>query len=318
MRVFRSGADGDRLARHLRLFEIDRLVRDGLYPNATRLARDCGVTRKTIQRDLDTLRWEMGAPIVYDAKRRGYCYAEPGYSLPAVTVTEQELFALVVAERAIDNYVGTPLEDPLRRAFAKLGGCLSADAATRLEFTPASIHFVGTPGPTITAEVWKALHLAIRERRTMAMRVYVAYRNQEVERRFDPYAMLVRERDWYVIGYDHRSGQFPYFYVPRIRALQLTDETFEVHSDFDLKLILAKGFAGMAGDGRPRDPFRQGRRRAGPGAALVRPADPQERSTRAGDHNLPDRRPVPGCPPGLALGRQCRGARTQRAAAVGA
>ncbi len=55
------------------------------YPNATLLAERFGISHRQAQRDVDALK-EMGAPIAYDAARRGFYYTAP-YSLPTYTET---------------------------------------------------------------------------------------------------------------------------------------------------------------------------------------------------------------------------------------
>ena len=50
-------------------------------------------------RDIDFLRYDLGAPIAYDPRRRGYVYTEPNWVMPSVRITEGELFALMVAEK---------------------------------------------------------------------------------------------------------------------------------------------------------------------------------------------------------------------------
>ena len=54
------------------------------YPNATLLAERFGVSHRQAQRDLQHLRETLGAPLAYDARRRGFYYKKP-YSLPAYT-----------------------------------------------------------------------------------------------------------------------------------------------------------------------------------------------------------------------------------------
>jgi len=45
-----------------RLLFIDRTIRDGRYPSAATLAREWEVSAKTIQRDIEYLKWELDAP----------------------------------------------------------------------------------------------------------------------------------------------------------------------------------------------------------------------------------------------------------------
>jgi len=70
-----------------RKFFIDRKIREKTYPNASTLARDyrleCGkrVNSRTIAADLAVMRDELGAPLHYDAEKRGYIYTNPAFTL---------------------------------------------------------------------------------------------------------------------------------------------------------------------------------------------------------------------------------------------
>lgn len=59
------------------------------YPNAQRLAERFGISHRQAQRDLDYLRRELGAPIEYDAKRKGFYYASP-FVLPLLLSSDND------------------------------------------------------------------------------------------------------------------------------------------------------------------------------------------------------------------------------------
>src|SRR4051812_27335306 len=103
-----------------RMMAIDRAIRDGELPNATTLARELEVTPRTVRRDLTYLRDQLHAPIRFDPTRNGYVYTESSYRLPFLQLTEGELVAVLLAERLLRQYRGTPYEQDLRRAFAKM------------------------------------------------------------------------------------------------------------------------------------------------------------------------------------------------------
>ncbi len=67
-----------------RLLFIDGEIRKGKYPNCTGLAREWEVSPRTVQRDIDYLRWELGAPMEYDAIRHGFHYTDRSWFLPSV------------------------------------------------------------------------------------------------------------------------------------------------------------------------------------------------------------------------------------------
>jgi proteasome accessory factor B len=88
------------------------------------VAKELRVSVKTARRDFDFMRdrWEL--PMAYDDIKHGFYFTKPVDRYPGVPVTEKELFALCVAQKAIEQYQGTALQKPLELAFQKLMGYL--------------------------------------------------------------------------------------------------------------------------------------------------------------------------------------------------
>ena len=59
------------------------------YPNAVRLAERFHMSRRQAQRDIDFLRTNLGAPLVYDQHRMGYMYETP-FTLPIAITLEND------------------------------------------------------------------------------------------------------------------------------------------------------------------------------------------------------------------------------------
>ena len=87
---------------HSRLLFIDRKLNEGRYPNCRTLAEEWEVSRKTIQRDLDYMRYQLDAPIEYSSNKRGYYYTEQNFKLPAISIKESDLFAIYLAEKVLE------------------------------------------------------------------------------------------------------------------------------------------------------------------------------------------------------------------------
>src|SRR5579862_7086120 len=108
-------ADAARLGRNAteRLLAIHQLISARRYPNTTRLGREFGVSQKTIKRDVEWMRVHWDLPIEYDRQRNGYFYSREVKQFPGVpTITEAEMFALLVAHKAVDQYSETPFHKP--------------------------------------------------------------------------------------------------------------------------------------------------------------------------------------------------------------
>src|ERR1700704_4740570 len=102
-------SEGDYIGVRSRLIHIDALLRKGDYPNQPALAKCCGVSSKTIQRDLEYLQYNMQAPLAYDPARRGYHYTQAGFFLPLVFASGTDFQAIKVIGELVSQYEGTPL-----------------------------------------------------------------------------------------------------------------------------------------------------------------------------------------------------------------
>src|ERR1700758_3496964 len=103
-----------------RMMRMHERLKAGRYPNCRKLAEELEVSSKTVQRDIDFMRYRLGLPIEYDQLHFGFYYTEPVSSFPNVQITEGELIALYIGQKALAQYKGTPFEAPLSTAFRKI------------------------------------------------------------------------------------------------------------------------------------------------------------------------------------------------------
>ena len=55
-----------------RMLRIHQAIQSGIFPNATRLAEQMEVSKKSIHRDIDFMRDRLDLPVEYDAAKYGY------------------------------------------------------------------------------------------------------------------------------------------------------------------------------------------------------------------------------------------------------
>ena len=68
---------------------LHKKIAQNSYPNAQRLAERFRISHRQAQRDLDYLRRELGAPIAYDNRRKGFYYSAP-FTLPLVVSSDND------------------------------------------------------------------------------------------------------------------------------------------------------------------------------------------------------------------------------------
>lgn len=235
-----------------RIMRIDQAVRSGSWPNATTLARELEVVPKTVRRDLTYLRDQLKAPLAFDPVRNGYFYTEPAFRLPYHQLTEGELVAVLLAERVVRQYRGTPFEQDLRRAFAKMTELLPDAVSVRLDDVADCLSVLPAVQTSYDPETFEALARAAVGRRRVEMVYWTAGRNATTSRGFDPYALMLRDEGWYAVGRCHHRDEVLVFALQRVRSVRETGGTFDRPADFLVADYMGGSFGTVRGDGHYR------------------------------------------------------------------
>lgn len=103
-----------------RITSIDRVLRDGRCPTTSDLAQELGVSERTVYRDLVFLRDRLGAPVVFDGRRRGYRYTRPHRFFPGISLSTQEILALLLAARVATPLLGHLFGEKLRQVVQRI------------------------------------------------------------------------------------------------------------------------------------------------------------------------------------------------------
>ena len=65
------------------------------------------------------MRSQLGWPVEYDSKQRGYFYSGPVEGFPSVPMSEAEILSLLIAREAMAQYKGTPFHAAVEAALHK-------------------------------------------------------------------------------------------------------------------------------------------------------------------------------------------------------
>lgn len=230
-----------------RLLYIDKRLRDGGYPNCTTMAAEWEVSPKTIMRDLEYLRDELNAPVEYDARQHGYYYAEPNFRLPAITISESDLFAVCIAEKALQQFRKTPLHSRLASVFEKIEQSLPDHVSVQPAWIDSRISIFPDAATTIDPDVWDTTAAALRETRRVRLRHQSPGRDRAANREVDPYHLVGFKGEWYLIGYSHTHREVRTFALSRVKSVTHLDQTCEIPDDFDLDALTGDHFGIMWG-----------------------------------------------------------------------
>jgi len=233
-----------------RMLQIHQAIASGRHPNATVLARELEVSAKSIQRDIDFMRDRLGLPLEYDARRWGYYYTQPVRDFPIVKITEGELFALVVAEKALQQYRGTNFEKPLLSALQKLAQALPDTVSLHLAEWDRTISFRTSAEPVLNLEVFDTLARATAQHRQLEIVYRKPARTAGERRVVDPYHLANINGEWYLFAFDHLRQDVRTFVPARIQSVRDTGRGFRRPAGFSVDDRLRGSFGVHSSEGR--------------------------------------------------------------------
>jgi predicted DNA-binding transcriptional regulator YafY len=232
-----------------RMLRIHQALQANTFPNATKLAAELEVSTKSIQRDLEFMRDRLQLPIEYNPQRIGYHYTAEVTSFPTMHITEGELVALVIAEKALEQYRGTQFEKPLLSAIRKIEQSLPDTISLNLADIEQTISFRTRAEPILNLEVFDTLAKATAQRRQLEITYRKAGTAAGERRVVDPYHLANINGEWFLFAYDHLRKDIRTFAPARIQHLVATGKTFTRPQKFSLEKRLRDSFGVHSGAG---------------------------------------------------------------------
>ena len=193
--------------------------------SAPDLARRFETSVRTIYRDLDLLRDDEGAPLVYDPQRKGFYLEGDDWAFQPEPLNAQEVFAFQVARNLLRPFAGTPLEMGLESVFAKIGETIPAHMVVATSARTGHFSVLSDDNVITDPETWESVAGFIERREAMAMR-YRKFDGSESRYVVRPYALIAYHGAWYVLAGRAKRKRASTFAVSRIRSLRKTGRRF--------------------------------------------------------------------------------------------
>jgi predicted DNA-binding transcriptional regulator YafY len=221
------------MARTDRVMDLAELLRGRGAVSVDALADELGVSRRTVLRDLATLR-ARGLPVSGEAGPGGGVRLEAERGVTAVHLSLAEVVSLWLAARLSRAGSDLPWGGAARSGLAKLLASLPAPRARELRALcrrvvigpPASERVrggAGRPPPELLA-LFEAAFLGGRG---LAFR-YLDQAGKATQRRVEPHGLLVQPPVWYLLARDADKGVPRTFRMDRIAGPRLLgDLTFQ-------------------------------------------------------------------------------------------
>lgn len=218
--------------KNFRILEIDQLIREGNFPNATTLRKKFEVSRSTIARDIEFLRDRYNAPIEFDPVKNGYYYTDPTFFIKNIMLTEGELFTVSAIMPLLEQYKNTPLENSFKTILGKMIDMLPNQVSVDSSFVSDDISFISDPLPKIEESIFNAIFKGIKTRHSLEFD-YKSLSKQEYSKRVvHPYHVVCQKGNWYFLGFAEAQQDVRIYALSRMKNVCVTSSTFTFPKDF--------------------------------------------------------------------------------------
>ncbi|MCK6433615.1 MAG: WYL domain-containing protein [Aquabacterium sp.] len=208
-----------------RVYTIESLIRTRGHVSFAQLLEALEVSPATLKRDLDYLRDQLGAPIVYDRDVNGYRFG-PEYrghkhELPGMWFSERELYSLLMAHQLLseldtEGMISRHLQPLLDRIHQMLGGDASAAQALLQR-----VRIISPAKRPVAGPHFERVGEALVERRRLQLRYLTRGRGAVGDREVSPQRLVHYRNTWYLDAWCHQRERLLRFALDAMQAVQV-------------------------------------------------------------------------------------------------
>lgn len=208
-----------------RLLRLIALLQSRTPWSASGLARELGVSRRTVFRDLNTLE-EAGVPCHFEGGR-GYRLGR-GAQLPPVSLSAPEVLGLMQLAKQAGGHRSKPMHaaalsalyklistapESIRETCAEMMANVSIHPDAKVDGDTESVHY-------------HTLHSAILQQRALRIVYRSPAEDADLETVLEPYALHHANRAWYVLGRTEAHDEVRVLKLLRFVSIQPADRAF--------------------------------------------------------------------------------------------
>ena len=242
-------ARGDQLARQWRILQSLIAARRG--KSAADLAQQLDYHWRTVYRDLEALQ-AAGFPIFTDrveGKNRWSILDSARQHIP-IPLDLAEVMALYFSRGLMRVLKDTVFYASLESFFQKIKATLPAETIQYLEKIEQSFEIGSKPYKRYDQlrDVVDRISQATVDRQIIEIDYYTMSRKKKTRRKVAPYKIWFFDGAFYLVGYCGLRKDIRIFALDRIKALQKTDESFEMPEDFKVENFMQTSFGVFHGE----------------------------------------------------------------------
>lgn len=234
-----------------RFYKIHNALKSGRCLPLSHFTEDLGISRATFKRDIEYLRDRYGAPLVWDAERRGYRYEQPAagaekFELPGLWLSGAEIHALLAMQAMLadldEGVLAGQVEPVMKRIEALLEEGRVPRAAVRRR-----IRILHQSARASEPECFARVAQAVLQRKRLDIRYFNRATGERSERQLSPQRLVHYRDNWYADAWCHLRQDVRTFALDAIERAALADEKAREVPEAELDRILGASYGIFSG-----------------------------------------------------------------------
>jgi predicted DNA-binding transcriptional regulator YafY len=245
-----------------RYYIIDACLNNNLnpFPSIEALAKACsdkvreGISTSTIEKDIRQMKRPRphgyDAPIEYSKIRKGYFYAEQGFSISELRLDDHEWDGLRYAANLLHQYSCVPVFKDFKQAIDKINTCFNLLIDLEEEDFDKYIQF--ETGNTTSGYDWiNVVFPALKNRWLLKISYENIYKKEIKDYTVYPKLLKEHRNRWYLIGWVAERDDYLTFALDRIQNIDTIQKVQKHRFDFHPDHFLQHSVGIMENDSQP-------------------------------------------------------------------
>lgn len=190
-----------------RIQTLLKMMRQNRYPNYTSFIKEMKnqdiagtytLSNKTFQRDISDLRDEYGAPVQYDASRKGFYLSNIDWYNEDLMVEPFEMKAALLGERVASGILPEPMRSEMNKAISALLMKNESGMGDHVELDTFQV-ICPEHLPHVDPDIFLTCYSAWEQRKYLRLG-YTSAKNEHSQKLFEPHIFAWNGGSWYLKG----------------------------------------------------------------------------------------------------------------------
>lgn len=233
-----------------RFYKIHNALKSGRCLPLSHFTEDLGISRATFKRDIEYLRDRYGAPLVWDAERRGYRYealeGAERFELPGLWLSGAEIHALLAMQAMLADLDEGVLAGQVEPVMERIEGLLEEGRVPKAAVRKR-IRILHQSARGAEPESFARVAQAVLQRKRLDIRYFNRASGERSERQLSPQRLVHYRDNWYVDAWCHLRQDVRTFALDAIERAALVDEKAKEVPEVELDRILGASYGIFSG-----------------------------------------------------------------------